>query len=105
QGRNRRTSRLTSVVIFRFFRRLLQLLPFRCAAVLLWLVASSVSAQVLLVLSDESASYQEVADELRTRLTTGREGLRIEVVTAAVLSGVDERGLGSYELVITVGLA
>ena len=90
---------------FRFFRRTLQFLPFRCVAALLWLVASSVSAQVLVVLSDESASYQEVADELRIRLTSGREGLRIEVLTAAALSNVDERDLGSYALVMTVGLA
>jgi len=92
-------------VTFRFFRRTLQFLPFRCVAALLWLVASSVSAQVLVVLSDESASYQEVADELRIRLTSGREGLRIEVLTAAALSNVDERDLGSYALVMTVGLA
>ncbi len=61
---------------------------------------------MLVVLSDESASYREVADELRTGLAFIRDGrLRIDVLSASRLPSVEERGLGSYVLVVTVGLA
>ena len=72
----------------------------------LWLMASCCPAQMLIVLSDESTSYQDVAQELRTNLAPVRDGrLKIDVVTAPQLTTVSERGLAAYELVVTVGLA
>lgn len=70
------------------------------------LVAPSVPAQVLLVLSDESTGYQGVADEMRTTLKGVRDGrLRIDTVVAARLGGADAPKLDAYELAVTVGLA
>lgn len=61
---------------------------------------------MLVVLSDESTGYQEVAEELRAGLTSLRQGrLRIDVVAAARLASVDEPALNAYEVVVTVGLA
>ena len=66
----------------------------------------STSAQVLAVLSDESAGYQEVAEELRAGLTSVREGrTRMDVLTAQRLAGVDDAALNAYELVVTIGLS
>jgi len=66
----------------------------------------STSAQVLVVLSDESAGYQEVAEELRAGLTSVREGrTRMDVLTAQRLAGVDDAALNAYELVVTIGLS
>jgi putative tryptophan/tyrosine transport system substrate-binding protein len=78
-----------------------------CALVAaLALVASTVSAQVLVVLSDEAAVYQDVAGELKSRLAPLREGrLRIDVVTAAGASALDDGAYAAYELIVTVGLA
>ncbi len=77
-----------------------------CVAAALALVAPSGAAQVLVVISDEAASYREVADEIQARRAPLRDGrLRIDVATAPSVTRVDERGLSSYELIVTVGLA
>ena len=71
-----------------------------------WGLAPCTRADVLVVLSDETASYQQVADELRVGLNAVRDGrVRIDVVTAQRVASGDERGVKGYELVITVGLA
>ncbi len=75
------------------------------ALMLAGIVTSSV-AQVLVVLSNESSGYQEVAQELRDRLYPARDGRRrIDVVSAQRMAGIDEPALTAYELVVTVGLA
>ena len=79
----------------------------RCSVAALLLVAAmSNSAQVLVVLSDESGSYQEVVEELRAGVTPVREGrARINVVTAQQLASSDASVLAGTELVVTVGLS
>lgn len=77
-----------------------------CAFAWLLAVATGSSAQVLVVLSDETASYEEVAAEMRVQMRSVRDGrLRIDAVTADGVRGMDATLLGSYELVVTVGLA
>ena len=71
-----------------------------------WAVATSSSAQLLVVLSDESGSYQEVVEALRTGVAPVREGrIRINVVTAQHLASGDAPVFAGTELVVTVGLA
>lgn len=57
-------------------------------------------------MSDESAGYQEVAQEFRNRLATIREGVRVDAIPAQRLGAIDaSTAAGSYALVVTVGLA
>lgn len=94
-----------SVVMARCFRRVLLGPTARWAALMLSAIAASASAQVLVVLSDEAGGYQEVAQELRERSASVREGrLRIDVISAQRLSGIDDPTLSAYESVVTVGL-
>ncbi|MFI4952253.1 MAG: ABC transporter substrate-binding protein [Burkholderiales bacterium] len=77
-----------------------------CCAAMLWMLATGVSAQVLVVLSDESAVYQDVAAEIRSGIAAAREGrTRIDAVAAPRLASVDEATFRAYELVVTVGVA
>lgn len=72
---------------------------------LLFALAGCASAQVLVVLSDESAGYQEVAQEFRDRLAALSEGVRVDVIPAQRLGASDaSTAAGSYALVVTVGL-
>ena len=73
---------------------------------MLCLVPVSGVAGTLIVLSDESAAYLVVADELRK----GVEGVppgdsRVDVITAPELARLDAAELRSMDLVVTVGLA
>ena len=73
---------------------------------LAWLAPTIVSAQVLVVLSDESSGYQAVVAELRTGLHGLRDGeLRLDNIIAARLADVDAATFSRYELVVSVGLA
>jgi putative tryptophan/tyrosine transport system substrate-binding protein len=95
-------SRVTGRRARRFLRSLLALF---IAAILL-AVPLRASAQVLVVLSDESAGYQAVADELRTGLAPVRDRhIRIDTTTASRLASIDAPAFNAYELVVTVGLA
>jgi ABC-type uncharacterized transport system substrate-binding protein len=77
-----------------------------CAALACVFSPSRALAQVLLVLSDDSAGYQSVADELRSGLKTQRDGkLRIDTIDAARLAKAEAPKLDGYELVVPVGLA
>jgi hypothetical protein len=77
-----------------------------CLALASGLCAPQAGAQVLLVLSDESAGYQAVAEELRTGLKESREGkLRIDAAVASRIAAPGAAPLDSYELVVTIGLA
>ena len=70
------------------------------------LAAANACAQVLIVLSDDTASYQQVANAFRADFAAaGRRNTRVDVVTAQGLSARDEGALKDYELVTTVGLA
>jgi putative ABC transport system substrate-binding protein len=71
---------------------------------LLLALAGGASAQVLVVLSDESAGYQEVAREFRDRLAAVSGGIRVDVTQRL---GANDASIaaGSYALVVTVGLA
>jgi putative tryptophan/tyrosine transport system substrate-binding protein len=94
------------VVIFSFVHRWLRGLSVCGSAALFWAVATSSSAQLLVVLSDESGSYQEVVEALRTGVAPVREGrIRINVVTAQHLASGDASVFAGTELVVTVGLA
>ena len=76
------------------------------AAVGVGLTAHAAQAQVLAVMSDGSAGYQAVVDELRSDLAGVREGkLRIDSVIADHLDRLDAPERAGYELVVTVGLA
>jgi hypothetical protein len=71
----------------------------------LLVAASGVGAQVLVVLSDNSASYQAVAEELRSRVPAVHEGrIRIDVLTAEAAVSADATALRGSEVVVTVGL-
>ena len=73
---------------------------------LAWLMPTIVSAQVLVVLSDESSGYQAVVAELKTGLRGLRDGeLPFDTVTAARFADVDAARFSHYELVVSVGLA
>jgi ABC-type uncharacterized transport system substrate-binding protein len=70
------------------------------------LCAPQAGAQVLLVLSDESAGYQAVAEEVRSGLKQSRDGkLRVDAAVASRTASSDTASLDSYELVVTIGLA
>jgi len=70
------------------------------------LCAPQAGAQVLLVLSDESAGYQAVAEEVRSGLKQSRDGkLRVDAAVASRMADADTASLDSYELVVTIGLA
>jgi ABC-type uncharacterized transport system substrate-binding protein len=70
------------------------------------LCAPQAGAQVLLVLSDESAGYQAVAEEVRSGLKQSRDGkLRVDAAVASRMASSDTASLDSYELVVTIGLA
>jgi hypothetical protein len=78
----------------------LLLIAFACTAPL------RASAQVLLVLSDESSGYQSVADELRGGLKNLRDGrLRVDATVAGRVAAIDAPTFAAYELVVTVGLS
>ena len=90
----------------RLARRLAARLPAWGIVVALAFAAAAVPAQVLVVLSDDSAVYHEAADELKSRLPPLREGrVRIDVASAAQAPAIDAGGHSGYELVVTVGLA
>jgi putative tryptophan/tyrosine transport system substrate-binding protein len=77
-----------------------------CAVLAAAIWAPHAGAQVLLVLSDQSAGYQSVADEVRAGLKDVREGrLRIDSSVAARTEVAGAAALGNYELVVTIGLA
>ncbi|HEY2394602.1 MAG TPA: ABC transporter substrate binding protein [Rudaea sp.] len=77
-----------------------------CAVFAAAACAPHAGAQVLLVLSDQSASYQSVADEVRAGLKDVRDGrLRIDSSLAARSEGAGATALDNYELVVTIGLA
>jgi putative tryptophan/tyrosine transport system substrate-binding protein len=70
------------------------------------MMAPRAGADTLVVLSDQTASYQQVVDELRAGLKSARDGgARIEVLAMDRLAVADDAFLKNYELVITVGLA
>jgi putative ABC transport system substrate-binding protein len=93
-------------VISRFAHRWLRGLSVCWSAILLWAVAMSSAAQLVVVLSDESASYQEVVGELRARVAPVREGrIRINAVTAQHVASGDATVFAGTELVVTVGLS
>lgn len=74
-------------------------------AAALWLLPGAAAAQVLVVLSENSAGYEGVAQELRADLQSERGGsLRIDSTVAARLHGIDAHAYETYELVVTVGL-
>jgi ABC-type uncharacterized transport system substrate-binding protein len=76
------------------------------AVLLIWLLPTVVSAQVLAVLSDESPGYQAVVEELRSGLHGLRDGeLQVDTVTAAHLADIDAVKLSHYDLVVSIGLA
>ena len=75
-------------------------------AIAIALLAPAAFAQVLVVLSDDSAVYHQVADELKSKLAPLRGGgMRIDVANAAQASAIDAGGRPGYELIVTVGLA
>jgi len=77
-----------------------------CVAIGFTTIAAIGWAQVLVVLSDDTTSYQEVAAEMQAELKSLREGrLRIDVVTAERVPGIDDPLLKGHELVVTVGLS
>jgi ABC-type uncharacterized transport system substrate-binding protein len=76
------------------------------AAALLLLMASSGHARLLVVLSDQSAAYEEVVEELRNKMTTAGDGqIGIDVRTAQNLESADVSVLADPDLIVTVGLA
>lgn len=79
-----------------------------CSAVVLAFLAlampSRAQAQVLAVLSEGTASYQAVVDELRARLGPA-PGPRVDTVTAAQLAARDAPALAGYRLLVPVGMA
>ena len=80
-------------------------LPGFACVVLLLASAPPALAQVLIVLSDQSASYQEVADEFRERIVNLVDKRVVtEVVGSPQLERIDPSVLSSYRLVVTVGL-
>jgi len=77
-----------------------------CLALASSVCAPQAGAQVLLVLSDDSAGYQSVAEELRLGLKESRDGkLRVDAAVASRIAGSETVSLDSYELVVTIGLA
>jgi ABC-type uncharacterized transport system substrate-binding protein len=62
-------------------------------------------ADTLLVLSDQAATYQQVADELRAGIKSQRGSERVDVVSSEHVMTADDQLLKNYDLVITVGLA
>ncbi len=76
-----------------------------CGVALLWVPATGVTAQTLVVLSDESAVYQEVATELRTGLGSAPAGrAKVDLVAAPRLTGIEDDAFRKYGLVVTVGV-
>ena len=96
-----------------FVCRLLRCLPafLRClptcfAVVILCGTTMTTSAQMLVVLSEGYPAYEEVAQEMRERLTSVANGrLRIDVVQEQGLARFDDRALNAYKLVVTIGLS
>jgi ABC-type uncharacterized transport system substrate-binding protein len=73
--------------------------------VCLWLAACNCPAQVLLVLSDDTAPYREVADAFRAEVSALRDGT-LKVATASVRSLRDgSASLAGYELIVPIGLS
>jgi ABC-type uncharacterized transport system substrate-binding protein len=68
-------------------------------------VTVNTSAQVLVVLSESHPAYEEVAQELRERLASADQRLRIEVIQTQDLASVDVSAFNAYKLVVTVGLS
>lgn len=76
------------------------------AAIVFLILSTNAAGQVLVVLSDGSAGYDAVADELRAGLKPLRDGrVRVDSVGAARLASVDGPAFDAYELVVPVGLA
>jgi putative tryptophan/tyrosine transport system substrate-binding protein len=99
----RRTPSLVTM-IRQFFRRTVASLCVVVVAVLA-MGGSMAPAQVLVVLSDESPVYHDVAAELTTRLAPLRDGhLRVDVATAGAAAALDARDRMAYELIVTVGI-
>jgi hypothetical protein len=72
----------------------------------LWLVAWTCPAQVLIVLSDESAPYREVADAFRAELGALRDGtLKVGTASAQSVRDGSSAALTSYELIVPIGLS
>jgi hypothetical protein len=75
-------------------------------ALVAWLAAPAATGQVLIVLSDGTAGYREVEEELRAGLHPLRDGnVQIDTILAPQLAGLDAARFDAYELVVTVGLA
>src|SRR5262245_27543521 len=90
----------------RYFGRRTGQLSVLCTAVALWALATAANAQVLVVLSDDAASYQQMAEELRAGLKAVRDGrLRIDTVAADRVGGIEVPAFRAYELVVTVGVS
>src|SRR4051812_37403585 len=88
-------------VVRRCFRRICAFAAFGLAA-----FAAPCWTQVLVVLSDDAASYREVAAEMQAGLKSLREGrLRVDVVGVDRMAAIAEPALNAYELVVTVGLS
>jgi hypothetical protein len=68
------------------------------------LFASSVSAQLLLVVSDGADVYREVAQDVARRVHDGDRRLQIDTIAAREASGLAPERLRRYALVVTVGL-
>ena len=94
-----------SFVHRRLLSRAVVALCIRGLVVAFVLFGPAASAQLLLVVSDGAPAYGEVADEVRNRVAASAPGLRIDVVHVAEAATFDDRRLGSYRLVVTVGLA
>jgi putative ABC transport system substrate-binding protein len=98
----RRTARATCTGLSKRRRSVLELL----AVLAMLLVSNSIAAQVLVVLSDGTASYDVVADELRAGLEPLRDGhVRVDRVSVAHLAGVDGPTFGAYEVIVPIGLS
>jgi hypothetical protein len=77
-----------------------------CVALVLGVFSPPAAAQILVVMSDGSAGYQAVAEELRNGVAALRDGhTRVDIATAPRLASVDDQAFNAYELVVTVGLA
>jgi len=68
-------------------------------------IGTRARADTLLVLSDQAATYQQVADELRAGIKSQRGSERVDVVSSEHVMTADDQLLKNYDLVITVGLA
>ncbi len=69
-------------------------------------MGTAARADTLVVLSDQAATYQQVADELRAGLKSQRDGgAKVDMVSSERVAAADDQFLKHYELVVTIGLA